>query len=474
MNKRTITPLLIDGIEENNSQELIYDVENPFKSRSMLYRAQGASVEDIERAVKSSFQAFQTWKGSSYEKRRKVLENVAALLESRRDYFVELLEEMGLSTSFANFNIDLSLGIIRECAANVSVPLGSVPQTLDGQPYAIVLNEPLGPILSIAPWNAPVILCIRSIAGPIAAGCSVVLKTSEQSPLIHFELARLFTDAGVPAGLVNSINHNSETAAKITEALVSSPYIKKITFTGSSQVGKIIATMAAKHLKPILLELGGKSAAIVTESANIHEAAEKILNSAFAHNGQICMSTERVYVVNEIYDEFMKAISKTFIKFTSTKTSLPQRSTKQAAKIESLLKNAVKHDEEVFCGKILRNDAYIEPLILKDVSEDKEIYDCETFGPVFFINRVTSINEAIQKVNTSRYGLSTAIWSSDIIGALDIARSIESGAVHINGNTVHDEPTLPHGGVKESGYGRFNGLWGLREFQYTKTITISK
>lgn len=474
MNKRTITPLLIDGIEEINSQELIYDVEDPFKSRSILYRAQGASEEDIKRATKSSFQAFQIWKDSSYEERRKVLETVAALLASRRDYFVEILEEMGLSTWFANFNIDTSLGIIQECAANVSVPLGSVPQTLHGQPYAMVLNEPLGPILSIAPWNAPAILCIRAIAGPVAAGCSVVLKTSEQSPLIHFELARLFTDAGVPAGLVNSINHSSETAAKITETLVSSPYIKKITFTGSSQVGKIIAIMAAKCLKPILLELGGKSAAIVTESANIEEAAEKILNSAFAHNGQICMSTERVYVVNEIYDEFMEAISKSFINFTSTITSLPQRSTKQAAKIETLLNNALKHDEDVFCGKFSRNEAYIEPLILRDVSEDKEIYDTETFGPVFYINKVSNINEAIQRVNTSRYGLSTAIWCSDILKALDISRSIESGAVHINGNTVHDEPTLPHGGVKESGYGRFNGLWGLREFQYTKTITMSK
>lgn len=474
MKKRTITPLLIDGIEETNSQKLIYDVENPFNSSSILYKAQGASVEDIKKATKSSFKAFQIWKKSSYEERRKVLKNVAAILESRRDYFVEILEEMGLSTWFANFNVDTSLGIIQECAANVSVPLGSIPQTLNGQPYAMVLNEPLGPILSIAPWNAPVILCISAIAGPVAAGCSVVLKTSEQSPLIHFELAKLFSDSGVPAGLVNSINHSSETAAKITETLVSSTYIKKITFTGSSQVGKIIASMAAKSLKPILLELGGKSAAIVTESANIDEAAEKILNSAFAHNGQICMSTERVYVVNEIYDKFMEAISNSFIKFTSTKISLPQRSTKQAAKIESLLSNALEGHEEAFCGKILRNDAYIEPLILRDVSEGKEIYDTETFGPVFYINKVSNINEAIQKVNKCRYGLSTAIWCSDILTALEISRNIDSGAIHINGNTVHDEPTLPHGGVKESGYGRFNSLWGLREFQYTKTITMSK
>lgn len=469
---RTIVPLLIDGIEEIHSKHLIYEVENPFKSTCTLYKAQGASEEDIRRATKSSFQAFQTWKSSTYEEKRNVLHKVVALLESKRIYFVEILEEMGLPVWFANFNIDMGLGIIKECAANVSLSFGSIPQTLHGQPYAMVLNEPLGPILSIAPWNAPIILCIRAIAGPVAAGCSVVLKTSEHSPLIHFELAKLFTEAGAPAGLVNSINHSSEDASKITNALISSPYIKKVTFTGSSQVGKIITTMAANSLKPVLLELGGKSAAIVTESADINQATEQILNSAFAHNGQICMSTERVYVVNDIYDEFMKKISELFVKFTSTKKLLPQRSIEHANKIELLLNNALEYD--AFCGRISRNNAYIEPLILKNVSEEEKIYDTETFGPIFYINKVFNINEAIEKVNSSKYGLSSAVWCNDILQALDIARSLESGAVHINGKTIHDEPTLPHGGVKESGYGRFNGPWGLHEFQYTKTITMSK
>ncbi|CUM51999.1 unnamed protein product [Debaryomyces tyrocola] len=473
MNRSTV-PLLINGIEEINSEDLIYEVESPFEGSKYLYKAQGVSTEEIKSITENSFKAFKIWKATSFDEKRKVLEKVASLLENRRGYFIDILKEMGLTLSFANFNVETSIGILKECAASVSKPLGAIPRTSHEQTYTMIINEPVGPILSIAPWNAPIILCLRAIAGPVAAGCSVILKTSEQSPLVHFELSKLFIDAGAPPGLVNSINHSQRDASEVTTALINSPNIRKITFTGSSQVGKIISTMAAKALKPVLLELGGKSAAIVTKSADIERAAEEILTGAFAHNGQICMSTERVYVVNEIYDKFMGAISKRFDDFTSTQKKLPQRSLNQAKKIESLLRNAIDNDTKILCGRIFRHDAYIEPIIIGDVSEEVDIYDNETFGPVFYINKVSDVSDAIKKVNSSRYGLSSAIWCSDVLQGLEIARDIESGAVHINGKTVHDESTLPHGGVKESGFGRFNSSWGLQEFQYTKVITLAK
>ncbi|CUM49451.1 uncharacterized protein AC631_05868 [Debaryomyces fabryi] len=474
MNKRSIVPLLLNSIEEINLEHLIYEVESPFESGKALYKAQGISIEEIKRVTENSMEAFKVWKTTSFTEKRNVLDQVASLLDARRSYFMDILEEMGLPQWFAHVNVETGIQILKECAANVSMPLGTIPRSSHEDIYTAVVNEPIGPVLSIAPWNAPIILCIRAIAGPVAAGCSVVVKTSEHSPLVHMELAKLFTEAGAPSGLVNSINHRPQDASEVTKALIRSPHIKKVTFTGSSQVGQIISKIAAEVFKPVLLELGGKSAVIVTKSADIIRAADAILNAAFAHNGQICMSTERVYVENEVYDNFVDAISKCFDEFTSTQKKLPQRSSIQSKKIDSMVRNAIKNGAKMLCGRLFRDDAYIEPLVIADVSGKEDIYDNETFGPIFYINRVSDVSEAISKVNASRYGLSTAIWSSDVLQALEVARDLESGAVHINGKTIHDEATLPHGGVKESGFGRFNSTWGLQEFQYTKTITLAK
>ncbi|CUM67396.1 uncharacterized protein PRCAT00005090001 [Priceomyces carsonii] len=473
MSKDIVVPLLLNGVEVFTSDKLVYNVYSPFTENLILYKAQGASLEDIDKVTESSFQAFQCWMQLSYEKRRDVLNKVAAALEKEREYFFNMLLEMGVSPQFANFNIETGINIIKESAALTSTPIGSIPQSYGGS-YSLVVREPCGPVLSIVPWNAPIILCIRAIVSPLAAGCSVLLKTSEQSPMIHHELAKLFLKAGGPPGLVNTVHHSSEDAPNIITALVNSPRIKKINFTGSSNVGKIISNLAAKVSKPILLELGGKCAAIVTLTADIDRAATEILRGAWAHNGQICMSTERVFVENEIYDSFLEKLAKRANKIAVDNAGIPQRSVLQAEKITALVKDAIERGAKCFFGNTSRSGAYLLPIILTEVNETHQIFDVETFGPVLYVSKVADYKEAIEKVNSSEYGLSCAIWSKDTLTAIEIARNIESGAVHINGSTIHDEPTLPHGGQKGSGSGRFNGTWGIEEFQYVKTITISK
>lgn len=468
-----IIPLHIGGADVYGNNDNVFDVSSPFKAGEVLYQVQGATLDDVDRAVVSSQKAFEQWKKMESSKKREVFVKVANELEKKKDFFQDIMIQMGVSPAFALFNINTTIGIVKEALNLFHEPNGMIPLSEPGS-YAVVINEPIGPVLSIVPWNAPMILCMRALVGPLVAGCSVVLKTSEQSPLVHQELARLFSENGAPLGLINTIHHSTSDAATITSALIGARQIKKINFTGSTGVGRIIAQTAAKHLKPVLLELGGKCTAVVTESADLEKAAATIIRGAWLHNGQICMSTERAFVVENVYDDFMKTVLRLAPGISDAMKGLPQRTLLQAERIEGLVKGAVKGGAKLTFGSLERKDCYLEPMILTEVTDDHDLYESETFGPVVFISKVASTAEAVEALNDSDYGLSCSVWSSDILKALELASSIESGAVHINGGTVHDEPTLPHGGRKASGYGRFNSRWGISEFQVAKTITIGK
>lgn len=470
MEHKETVPLFINGEELKCNPEERFSCPCPFELGQVIYHVQGATDKDISNAAESSFAAFKIWKDSSYLEKRRLLNKCASLLEDRKVLFVKLLKEMGLPEWFASLNVDTCIGTLQECASLSSIPAGSLPQVGETK-LAMVVQEPMGPILSIVPWNSPAILCMRAVVSPILAGCSVVVKSSELAPMIPYQIARLFHDSGFLPGLVNVIHHSPERAPAVTKLLIGNSRIRKITFTGSTAVGKIVSSFAAQELKPTLLELGGKCASIVTQTADLEAAANGIVSGAFAHNGQICMSTERVFVVKEVYDAFVEKV----LRFSNSigNTSLPQRTVAFAERIETLTKEAESQGCKVIYGKVSRKDAFLHPVIFADVAPDVSIHDTETFGPVFYINKVESVDQAIECVNASDYGLSCGLWATSDLLAIEIARKLDTGAVHINGMTVHDEPNLPHGGVKSSGFGRFNSVWGLSEFQYTKTITLN-
>lgn len=463
-------PLFIDGETYNGDASEKFDCPSPFEKDKVLYSVQGATIADVETVTESSYRAFQVWRKSSYLEKRKCFNKAASLLRERKPEFITEFTNMGLPDWFANVNVDVCVDILEECAGLSSAPAGTIPQVGETK-LALVYQEPVGPILSIVPWNSPGILCMRAVASPVLAGCSVVLKSSELAPAASNLIAQLFVDSGFPKGLVNVIHHSPQQAAVITKALIEDKKIRKITFTGSTTVGRIIASSAANVLKPTLLELGGKCASVVTAKADLDAAAAGIVAGAFAHNGQICMSTERVFVVKEVYDEFLKKVVE--VAKSNQGPKLPQRSEGFAQRIENLLLTAESQGAQLIYGSIERNHAFLEPAIFAGVSLDNELRDTETFGPAFYINKVDSLEEAIESVNRSDYGLSCGLWTNNDLEAIRIARELESGAVHINGMTVHDEANLPHGGVKQSGYGRFNSVWGLSEFQYTKTVTMN-
>lgn len=308
----------------------------------------------------------------------------------------------------------------------------------------------------------------------IAAGNTAVFKVSEIAPRTMGVIGTVFREAGLPDGVLNVIQHHPEDAAAVTRALIEHPAVRKINFTGSTPVGRIIAELAGRNLKPCLMELGGKAPAIVLKDADLKLAASACALGAFMHSGQICMATERVIVdksISSAFAEEMKGAIETM--FPSKGDALVLVSSVGVKKNKALLADAKKKGGEVIFGDINAEEAAPErmrPVVVKGVKKEMDMYYTESFGPTVSLIEVENEEEAIKIANDTEYGLSSSVFTNDLARGLRVAKKIESGAVHINGMTVHDEPGLPHGGVKASGWGRF-GSTGLDEWVKTKTIT---
>ena len=320
-------------------------------------------------------------------------------------------------------------------------------------------------------------LGLRACLQPLACGNTVILKGPEFSPATFWVIASVFNEAGLPAGCLNTIYHRpGEDAVKVTNALVSSPTIKKISFTGSTNVGAIIASLAGKNLKPVLMELGGKASSYICEDANVGTAALQCALGAFLHSGQICMSSERILVHKDIAEKFREAFKGAVDQvFGGEGRESPILVTSPAVdKNKRLIKDAVSKGAKAIYGDVDANDeskTRMRPVIIEGVKKDMDLYYTESFGPTVSMIIVESDEEAIEIANDTEYGLSSAVFTEDLRRGLRIAKQIESGAVHINSMTVHDEPVLPHGGVKKSGFGRFNGSEGMNEWVKGKTVT---
>jgi acyl-CoA reductase-like NAD-dependent aldehyde dehydrogenase len=328
----------------------------------------------------------------------------------------------------------------------------------------------------MAPWNAPVILGVRALASPLACGNTVILRSSEVCPATHRLIVQTLNDAGFPQGVVNVISNAPADAPKIVEALIAHPAVRRVNFTGSSRVGRAIAKLAAEHLKPVLLELGGKSPLLVLDDADVDAAVSATVFGAFINSGQVCMSTERLIVDEAVADAFVT-------KLAARAAALPAGDPRgavvlgslvdrgAAARMDELIADAAGKGAKVVAGG-KREGAIVEATVIDHVTADMRIYHEESFGPVKPVVRVKGDDEAVRVANDTEYGLSSAVFSRDVQRALAVARRIESGICHINGPTVHDEAQAPFGGVKASGYGRFGGKAAIAEFTDLRWITI--
>jgi len=469
--------LMIGNADAKATGGATFDRLNPMTGE-VASRAAAGGVEDARRAADAAAAAFPAWSEMGLAARRALLNKAADLLEAAAAKFAPIMgAETGATAMWAGFNCMLASGMIREAAAMTTQISGEIiPSNVPGS-LAMGYRQPVGVVAGIAPWNAPVILGVRAIAMPLACGNTVVLKASEMCPGTHRLIGSIFRDAGFPPGVVNVVTNAPKDAAAVVDALIAHPAVRRVNFTGSSRVGKIIAMKCAEHLKPVLLELGGKSPLVILDDADLDEAVNAAAFGAFANQGQICMSTERIVIDEKVADEFVKRFAAKAKSLTvgdprEGKAILDSVVDRSAAdRVTSLVLDAVSKGAKLAAGGSV-NGTLINAHVLDQVTPEMRIYEEESFGPVTTVVRVKGDDEAVRVANDTPYGLSSAVFSRDVTRAMAVARRIEAGICHINGPTVHDEAQMPFGGMKDSGYGRFGGKAAINEFTELRWITI--
>lgn len=420
-------PLLIGGVALETKES--FPVLNP-SDGSELWRAFGASATEADKAAAAAQTAFPVWSGFNYLERRTLLNKAADQMAEGLDELKKcVMLETAAGPEWTAFDCESAVQILREVASRQSSIQGTSPPLLDTQSTALVEQVPYGVVLGIAPWNAAALLGMRSIAYALAAGNTVVLKASELCPRTHHLLGEFFRKAGFPPGVVNVVAHAAEKGPEVIGALIKHPAVKKINFTGSTAVGRIIAGLAAKELKPVLLELGGKAPLIVLDDADLQGAASATAGGSNSHAGQVCMATERVIVLESVAARFEEALKQTYAKLypPGVKHQPAVRPT-GAKKVHELIKDALNNGATIVVGSSEFSDAAnrsVAPTVLKDVQHSR-VYREESFGPLVSLIVVPTVEEAIAVANDTEYGLSAAVWGS-LPKALAVARKIQSG-----------------------------------------------
>jgi aldehyde dehydrogenase (NAD+) len=454
-----------------------FDDLDPFTG-DVVARVPAGQRADAHAAVEAAAAAFPAWSKTPPAERQRIFLKAADLLESRaEDVAGWLIRETGAAFGFSMFQLHFVPGLFRQAAALAYAPLGEVIPSDTGA-FSMGLRRPVGVVAAIAPWNAALILSARSIAAPLALGNTVVLKPSELSPYSGGLLwAEIFAEAGLPAGVLNVVTHAPGEAAAIGDELIENPAVRRLNFTGSTGTGRRLAEAAGRQLKRVVLELGGQNPLIVLADADVDYAVNATAFGAFMHQGQICMSTRRVFVERPIADEF---IAKLTAKTKGLKTGNPTEhdtvigpliNDSALDMVKSRVEGAVAAGATLLAGGEVVG-ACFQATLLTDVPEDSDFAKHETFGPVASIEIVDSADDAVRRANDTSYGLSSGIITTDTDRGLALAQQIDAGIVHVNEQTVGDEPQMPFGGVKDSGFGRFGGTAVVDEFTEVRWITV--
>ncbi|RJE25979.1 Dehydrogenase [Aspergillus sclerotialis] len=478
--RRTI-PLWINGRQRVTSNT--FPVQNAVTEKP-TYDCSTASEKDADDALAAAVSAFPAWSSTKPAVRRDILLRSADIVDKRRNELEETIRaEIGADAAFARFNTATTAEMFRDAAGRVSQSLtGQIPHPQENGQSALLYKVPYGVVLAIAPWNAPYLLGVRAALYPIAAGNSCILKGAEMSPRCHHHIGEIFHEAGLPSGVLNILYTERQHSRVITNRLIHAPPVRKVNFTGSSTVGSFIAAEAGQALKPTLMELGGKASAIVMEDADIELAARECARGAFVNSGQACMSTERIIVSKKIIEPFRQAFLKE-VEGWDSGIGKPCILIQNAAveRNRRLAKDAETKGARILAGNPYTSEALPDsgeesqlrlcPMVIEGVDKNMDVYYEESFGPIVSLYGIDSEEEAVKLANDTEYGLSCSIFTTNLGSGLKLARQIETGAVHINSMSVHDEAALAHGGQKNSGWGRFNAEWGINEFIQPKVVT---
>lgn len=470
--------LLVGGQDIPAARRATFERRNPVTGE-LASRAAAASPADATAAAEAARQAGAAWAAVGPAARRAVLSRAAELLEARSaEVVARMTAETGCTAPWAGFNAGVAASMLREAAALTTQVKGEVIPSDRPDTLLFTLRQPVGVVLGIAPWNAPIILGVRAVAAPLACGNAVILKSSEICPATHRLIGEVLRDAGLPAGTLNVVSSAPADAPAVIRSLVAHPAVRRVSFTGSSRTGRAVAELAAAHLKPVLLELGGKAPLVVLDDADVDRAVAATVFSAFANQGQICMSAERVVVDEDVADAFVEKLAR---RARALPAGDPRRedvvlgslvSPEAAERLAALVADAVAKGARCVAGGAVRGTV-MEATVLDGVTPEMKLYAEESFGPVVCVVRVRGVEEAIRVANDTEYGLSSAVFGEDLARALGVARRIETGMCHVNGPTVHDEAQMPFGGMKASGFGRFGGTAALEFFTELRTITVA-
>ncbi|WP_295472418.1 aldehyde dehydrogenase [uncultured Pseudomonas sp.] len=469
-------PLLIGGQSCPARDGKTFERRNPV-SGEVVSRVAAATLEDADAAVAAAQAAFPAWAALAPNERRTRLLKAADQLQANSERFIAAAGETGAMANWYGFNVMLAAKILREAASMTTQINGEViPSDVPGS-FAMALRQPCGVVLGIAPWNAPVILATRAIAMPLACGNTVVLKASELSPAVHRLIGQILHEAGLGDGVVNVISNAPQDAPAIVERLIANPAVRRVNFTGSTHVGRIVGELSARHLKPALLELGGKAPFLVLDDADLDAAVEAAAFGAYFNQGQICMSTERLIVDDKVADAFVAKLKAKIATLPAGDPSDPAAKlgslvdARAGERIMGLIDDAVTQGATLVCGGTC-SGSILQPTLLDQVTDSMRLYREESFGPVAVVLRASGDEALLRLANDSEFGLSAAIFSRDTSRALALAQRVESGICHINGPTVHDEAQMPFGGVKSSGYGSFGAKASVEFFTQLRWVTL--
>lgn len=466
----------INGVwRDGKSDKTLSDI-NPYNDE-VITTFQIANVADIDDAYKAAHEAKLEWDKVNPYKKRDIIEKAVTYIEDHEEEITSIIiQELGGTRMKAAFEIGLVKNMIKEAATFPLRMEGKIlPSTEDGKENRLY-RIPAGVVGVISPFNFPFFLSMKSVAPALGAGNGVVLKPHEDTPITGGTLiGKIFEEAGLPKGLLNVVVTDIK---EIGDAFVEHPIPRIISFTGSTKVGSYIGQLAVKNYKKPLLELGGNSAFIILEDADLDYAVQAATFSRFTHQGQICMCANRILVQKSIYNEFVDKFKDKVSSLTTGDPSDPQTvigpviNNRQAETLQNLIAKGIEQGAELLVeGKI--TGRMVEPTILVNVKPDMAVAQEELFGPVVCIIPFDTEEEGIAIANDTPFGLSGAIHTSNLERGVEMAKKVHTGMIHVNDITINDEPIVAFGGEKQSGMGRLNGQWSLDEFTTMKWISVN-
>lgn len=459
--------------------EAAFGVLNPATGKS-LCRVQSATPKEVTAAIDGASQAFAGWSERAAKDRASVLMKWHNLIiENADDLALLMTLEQGKPLAESKGEVGFGASFVSWYAEEAKRVHGEILQTYNRDRRVLVFKQPVGVVVAITPWNFPSAMITRKCAPALAAGCTVVLKPAEDTPLSALALAELANRAGVPRGVISVLPTSPADTVAVGAALLEHPSVRKLSFTGSTQTGKILMRGAANNMLKVSLELGGNAPMIVFEDADIDKAVVSAIASKFRNNGQTCTCTNRILVQETVYDEFIA-------KFVRAVGSLklgngleegitmgPLINAAAVSKVDRHVKGAIEAGAELLCGGKVSNigSLFYEPTVLTNVHPDAEICIHETFGPVAPVVRFKTEEEAIEIANSTRYGLAAYFFTRDLNRVLRVSEKLEFGAIGVNEAVISSE-TVPIGGMKESGIGREGAHHGIEEFLEVKQVTV--